>query len=474
MKSFKLLVSGGALAMVIAGAGLAQQAAPHSQATPRPAPQAGLKPQRDPITAVPSLLPRTQAVLDGYVRDNKMPGIVGAFGVADMPTIFLSAGKIADDAGAARAGPDSLWRVYSMTKPITGMAAMMLVEDGKIKLDDPVSKFIPAFKNMTVVDSPDSLKSHPAARPITIRMLLTHSSGLGYNIITKGALLGEYNRLGINPAQVNNQFEAEARKVRPATLEAFANAVASVPLVYEPGTKWSYSIGLDVMGRVIEVASGMSFDGFVQARIFNPLGMKSSYWTVPASEIPRFATNYAFTKASMAQINPAFDTSKMDPKARMPLDAAATSVWLKPPSFPYGGAGLVMSARDYDTFLHMLQNYGELNGRRVMKEETAKLAMSNLLPAGVTFSGTVASTGGNTAGPKMGFGAGGSVYLEDFPGGAGKGTYGWGGAAGTVAFVDPGRRARGTIMVNYFPGETYPLRAEILPALLADLSLHRK
>jgi CubicO group peptidase (beta-lactamase class C family) len=464
MKSFKLLVSAGVLATVLAGAAIAQQSAP------QPAAQAGLKPQRDPVTAVPSLLPTTQALFDAYVRENKMPGIVGAFGIGDRPTTFLSAGKITDDATGAKAGPDSLWRVYSMTKPITGMAAMMLIEDGKIRLDDPVSKYIPAFANMTVLDGPDSLKSHPAKSPITIRMLLTHSAGLGYSIITKGALLAEYNRLGINPAQLNNQFEAEARKTRPATLEAFANTVASVPLMYEPGTKWSYSIGLDVMGRVIEVASGMSFDGFVQQRIFGPLGMTSSYWTVPQSEIPRFATNYAFTKASMAQINPSFDTSKIDPKARMPLDAAATSAWLKAPSFPYGGAGLVMSARDYDTFLHMLQNYGELNGKRVMKAETAKLAMSNLLPTGVVFSGTVASTGGTTAGPKMGFGAGGSVYLEDFPGGAGKGTYGWGGAAGTVAFVDPTRRTRGTIMVNYFPGDTYPLRTEVLPALLADVA----
>ncbi|MEN2786426.1 serine hydrolase domain-containing protein [Sphingomonas qilianensis] len=473
MIRFKLLVSAGALATMLAGAGLAQQAAPQVQTAPAPQ-QAGLKPQRDPITAVPSLLPTTQAVIEGYVRDNKMPGITAAFGVADRPTIFLSAGKIADGAGAARAAPDSLWRVYSMTKPITGMAAMMLVEDGKIGLDDPVSKFIPAFKTVTVIDGPDSLKSHPAKNPITIRMLLTHSAGLGYSTVTKGALLAEYNRLGINPAQVNNQFEAEARKNRPATLADFADRVASVPLMYEPGTKWSYSIGLDVMGRVIEVASGMSFDGFVQQRIFNPLGMTSSYWTVPQSEIPRFATNYAFTKASMAQINPAFDTSKIDPKARMPLDAAATSTWLKKPSFPYGGAGLVMSARDYDAFLHMLQNYGTLNGTRVMKEETARLAMSNLLPAGVTFGGTVASTGGNTAGPKMGFGAGGSVYLEDFAGGASKGTYGWGGAAGTVAFVDPARRVRGTIMVNYFPGETYPLRQEVLPAFLSDLARFQK
>jgi len=474
LRNLKHIASATTLAILLAGTGLAQRAAP--VASPAPQPQAPARPQSQTapaLTAIPSALPATQAVLDGYVRDNKMPGIVGAFGVGDGPTMFVSAGKIADGPGAAPAGPDSLWRVYSMTKPITGMAAMMLVEDGKLKLDDPVSKYIPAFRDIKVLNGPDSLASHPAVRPVTIRMLLTHTAGLGYSIVTKGPLLAEYKRLGIDPAQVNNELEAQSRKVRPATLEEFANRVASVPLVYEPGSKWSYSIGLDVMGRVIEVASGMSFDGFVQQRIFDPLKMSSSFWTVPKSEIPRLSTNYIFTRAAMAQVNPALDASKIDAKARIPLDAGATSVWLKPPSFPYGGAGLVMSARDYDRFLHMLQNYGELDGVRVMKAETAKLAMSNLLPAGVEFGGTVASTGGTTAGPKTGFGAGGSVYLEDYPGGAGKGTYGWGGAAGTVAFVDPARHARGTVMVNYFPGDTYPLRTEVLPAFLADVMRKR-
>ncbi|MEG3123768.1 serine hydrolase domain-containing protein [Sphingomonas sp. GB1N7] len=462
MTSFKLLASVGLSAILLTGTGFAQTVpAPSAPVTAAPAPT---------LSVVPSVLPATQAVLDGYVRDNKMPGIVAAFGVGDGPTMFLSAGKIADGPTAAKAGPDSLWRVYSMTKPITGMAAMILVEEGKLKLDDPVSKYIPAFKDIKVLDGPDSLASHPAVRPVTIRMLLTHSAGLGYSIITKGPLLAEYKKLGIDPAQVNNDLEAQSRKVRPATLEEFANRVASLPLVYEPGTKWSYSIGLDVMGRVIEVASGQRFDAFVQARIFDPLKMTSSFWTVPQSEVSRLSTNYIFTRAAMAQFNPGLDTSKIDAKARIPLDAAATSVWLKAPSFPYGGAGLVMSARDYDRFLHMLQNYGTLDGARIMKTETAKLAMSNLLPMGVVFSGTVAATGGNTGGPKMGFGAGGSVYLEDFAGGAGKGTYGWGGAAGTVAFVDAGRQARGNVMVNYFPGDTYPIRAEVLPAFLADVA----
>jgi CubicO group peptidase (beta-lactamase class C family) len=430
--------------VLVAGVGSARQAQTVAPAAPQPAPA-------PPAARGNPLLPETQALFDGYVSSGKMPGIVGAFGFGDFPTQFVSAGRIADEATAQAAGPDSLWRVYSMTKPITGMAAMLLVQDGKISLDDPVSKYFPGFARMRVLTSPDtSLNSVPAKNPILIRNLLTHTAGLSYNISAKGPLLKEYERLGILPAQVNNQVEAKARTTRPATLAEFANRVATAPLIAEPGTKWSYSIGLDVMGAVIEKASGMSFDRFVQTRLLDPLGMRSTYWSVPASEAGRLSTNYAFVGDN-----------------RVPLDPGATSVYLRPPSFPYGGAGLVSSARDYDRFLHMLANRGTLGGKQVMKPETAALAMSNLLPAGVTFGGIGSGTGGAMS-AKMGFGAGGSVYLEDVPGGASKGTYGWGGAAGTIAWVDPVKKVRGTVMVQYFPAEKWGLRQAVPAALTRD------
>ena len=442
-------------------AGLIATAAVGGQALRQdaPAPAAGPAPvQGDAISR--AILPTTQALLDGYVRDGKMPGIVAAFGVGDRPTLFVEAGRLATDATAAPATPDSLWRVYSMTKPVTAMAAMILIEEGRIGLDDPVSKYIPAFARMKVATNPEaSLASVPAVRPITIRMLLTHTSGITYNIIAKGALLKEYERLGILPAAVSASIEPMMRRTRPATLAAFADQVAKAPLIAQPGTAWNYSVGLDVMGRVIEVASGQPFDAFVNTRIFAPLKMTSSYWTVPPSEAGRLATNYAWTGEVLA-----------------PLDPAATSVYLQPPSFPYGGAGLVMSARDYDRFLHMLADEGTLDGVRIRKPETVRLAMSNLLPAGVTFGGVGGATGGASANAvPMGFGAGGSVYLADGPGGMpSKGTYGWGGAAGTVAFVDPVKKVRGTIMVNYFPADRWPVRQETVRALAADLSRFRR
>ncbi|WP_174287347.1 serine hydrolase [Sphingomonas bacterium] len=446
MKKRHWLGAGGT-ALLAAATLAGQVATPH---TPVPVP-------RMPVPTA-AILPATQTLFDGYVTGGKMPGIVGAFGVGDGPTQFVTAGHIATTPGAPDAGPDTLWRVYSMTKPVTATAAMILIEEGKIGLDDPVAKYIPAFAHMRMLTSPDSsLDSRPAARPITIRNLLTHTAGLGYNIVTKGPLLKEYERLGILPESVNVAAEVKMRAVRPKTLAEFADRVATLPLIADPGTKWSYSIGLDVMGRVIEVASGLPFDTFVDTRIFAPLKMRSSFWQVPAGEAGRLATNYTFIGQTMA-----------------PVDPAATSVFLQKPSFPYGGAGLVMSARDYDRFLHMLQNAGTLDGVRIARPETIHLMMSNLLPAGVTFTQVAPGTGGTNAPVPLGFGAGGSVYLADKPGGPSKGTYGWGGAAGTIAWVDPVKQVRGTVMVNYFPADQWPTRTDIPAALFKDYGRFRR
>lgn len=404
-----------------------------------------------PLAAAQVAPSQTTEVAKRYVADGTVPGVVITYAKGNAPLTVIADGRIANEPTAAKADADSLWRVYSMTKPITGIAAMILIQEGKLKLDQPISDFIPAFKAMKVlVDPTKDLTSRPATHPITVRNLLTHTAGLGYNIITKGPLLDEYNRLGINPAAVSVSFEAQARAVRPATLEEFANRVATLPLIAEPGSKWSYSIGLDVLGRVIEVASGMPFDQFVNTRIFQPLRMTESYWTVPADKAGVLATDYALVGGN-----------------RIALDPGATSVWLNPPSFPYGGAGLVMSARDYDRFLHMLVNGGELDGARILKPETAALAMSNLLPAGVDQSILDAMTA--DTGVPMGFGAGGSVYLADRPGGQGKGTFGWGGAAGTIAWADPVNKVRGVGMINLLLAET-GFKRDVGRAVYADLA----
>jgi CubicO group peptidase (beta-lactamase class C family) len=419
---------------------------------------APVQPAAIPAPTLAHPLPHVQALFDSYVAQDKMPGIAGAFGVGDLPTVFVSAGHVSDDPRAPAAGPDTLWRVYSMTKPITAMAAMLLIEDGKLKLDEPVADFIPGFAHMTVLTDPEhSLATRPAKNPVTIRELMTHTAGLGYSIVNTGPIKQAYEKAGIVPFTANRTVEASMRAVRPKTLAAFADKVATLPLIAEPGTEWSYSIGLDVLARVVEIASGMPFDRFVQTRLFDPLKMTSSYWQVPTSEAGRLATDYTFLG-----------------DRRVPLDPGATSVFLDAPSFPYGGAGLVMSARDYDRFLHMLQDDGTLDGVQVMKPATVALATSNLLPPRVTFGGVGGATGGTNAAAAMGFGAGGSVTLSDMPNGAGKGTYGWGGAAGTVAWVDRAHHTRGTIMVNYMPANKWPVREETVKALLIDYAFWKK
>lgn len=431
------LISVAALGVLVATTAIAKQA------------------QRQPSGETPVLAPLSQvvALLNSYPATKKAPGVVAAIGRGDTPPVILTAGNLAFDSGAAKVDGDSLWRVYSMTKPVTAMAAMILIEEGKLKLDQPIGDLIPAFKKMTVlVDGTKDLTAVPAKNAITVRHLLTHTAGLGYTIVSKGPLLKAYEQAGITPFTANAAIETQMRQVRPKSLQEFADRVATLPLIAEPGTKWSYSISLDVLGAVIEKASGMPFDQFVQTRIFDPLKMKSSFWQVPAGDAARLSTGYTWLGDNI-----------------VPLDAGTTSIFLQPPSFPYGGAGLVMSANDYDRFLHMLENGGTLDGARIMKRETVALAMSNLLPAGVVYPGAVANTGG-APGPSQGFGAGGSVNLVDIPGGSGKGTYGWGGAAGTIAWVDPKNHVRATVMVNYIPGDKWPLRQDFGKALYADLA----
>jgi CubicO group peptidase (beta-lactamase class C family) len=360
-----------------------------------------------------------RAMLDETVQKKYVPGVGAALARGTDQADFLVAGSLSKDENAPAITPDSLWRVYSMTKPVTGIAAMLLIEDGKLGLDQNIADFIPGFANPTVlVDPANSLKSRPSMAPITVRHLLTHTAGLGYSIVTKGPLLKEYLRLGLTPGAVSRKplpgFEAIAPTA--PSLEEFANRLATLPLIADPGRKWSYSVSLDLLGRVIELASGMTFDGFVQKRIFDPLGMTSTFWQVPQSEIGRLTDNHAQTPFGAFLIDPGKD-----------------SVYLDKPAFPFGGAGLVSSMRDFDRFLAMLMGEGALGETRIMKRETAVLAMSNLVHPTTEMSSFVKG---------QGFGAGGRVTIATDPLGSGIGTFGWGGAASTIAWVDRTRGLR--------------------------------
>ena len=385
--------------------------------------------------------PTIKGQFDAYVTSKKLAGMVAAIGRGNAAADLIASGTIAQG-DATPVDMDTLWRVYSMTKPITGMAAMILIGEGKMKLDQPIADFLPEFANMTVLTDPaNSLASVPAKTQITVRHLLTHTAGLGYSIITKGPLLTAYLDNGITPGIVS-RFPLPGAPVSAPTpdIKTFSERLAKLPLIAEPGTKWSYSIALDLMGRVIEAASGMDFEAFLKTRIFEPLKMTSSYFQVPASETKRLVTNYAPINGML-----------------FPIDPAATSIYLDKPAFAFGGAGLVCSVRDYDRFLSMLLNGGTLDGVTVMSPETAALGMSNLLPEGIDMKGTFAEGAG--------FGAGGRVGL-----GEQAGSFGWGGAAGTVAFVDRKRNVRATGMAQYMPSDVYPIHAEFSKWVIQDLT----
>ena len=383
------------------------------------------------------------ALVDKYVAERKVAGMVAALGWGRQDPTYIARGNLAIGVDAP-AGPDSLYRIYSMTKPITGMATMVLIDEGKLGLDQPLAEILPKFANMQVQKTYDGAIDDldPAARPITIRHLLTHTAGLGYSIIQKGPIRDAYVAAGVIPGQVTKLPMAEifGRGEAVRSLALFADRLAELPLVAQPGTRWSYSVSLDLLGRVIEVASGRPFDAFLKERFFDPLGMTSTFFRVPASEVGRLTTNYGVVNG-----------------LPVPIDPARQSIYLDEPAFPFGGAGLVSSARDYDRFLRMLLGYGKLDGKRVMGELAVRVGTSNLLPEGVSTEGTFAAGAG--------FGAGGRVGL-----GAAAGTYGWGGAAGTVAFVDMKHGLRANLMTQYMPAQAYPVQGEFPAAVVKDLA----
>ena len=389
--------------------------------------------------------PTLNAKLKSYLDGRKAAGIVMAVGHGDEKPDVIKGGKLSF-ASQTPVDENSLFRIYSMTKPITGIAAMVLVEEGKIKLDQPIADFLPKFANMQVLTDPaSSMDARPAKTQITLRHLLTHTAGLGYTIINKGPIRDAYVKAGVVPGQVSLMtIPGLSREESVRGLANFADNLAPLPLIAEPGTKWSYSVSLDLTAHLIAVVSGMDYDAFLQSRIFDPLGMDSTFFRVPKSDTHRLTTNYGVDKGKLQAIDP-----------------GKASVYSAEPAFAFGGAGLVCSAHDYDRFLHCLMNHGKLGDVRIMSDAIAKLAMSNLLPAGINTDGTFAHGAG--------FGAGGRVGL-----GAQAGSFGWGGAAGTNGFVSTKWRVRATGMVQYMPSAAQDFQNKFPSWVIADLAAQGK
>ena len=385
--------------------------------------------------------PTVTALLERYVKARKVSGMVAALGWHTAPPQYIARGLEGFD-DKDPDGPQSMFRAYSMTKPLTGMAAMILIDEGKLKLDQPLADFAPEFAQMKVaIDPKVSLAARPATAQITIRHLLTHTSGLGYAVVGMNKVADELRRLGVNPGLVSKRKLKGINDGPPVpSADEFLKRAASVPLVAEPGTKWSYSMGLDVLGLVIGRAAGMTFEDFLRQRLLGPLAMTSSFFQVPTSASGRLTTNYGYVHGRP-----------------FPLDRPQSSIYAEPVPFAFGGSGLVTSPADFDRFLAMLINLGMSGSTRVMSEAAVRMGTSNLLPATADLTGTW------VAGQQ--FGAGGVVGT-----GKDEGLFGWSGAAGTIGFAQMKLGLRTSLYVQYMPQERLPINKEFPKAVGTDLT----
>lgn len=334
---------------------------------------------------------------------------------------------------------DSIFRIYSMTKPIASVALMMLYEETLFNLTDTVQQYIPAFKDAKVWGAGGVLES--PIRPMTVQDLLRHTAGLSY---------GGYAE---SQSPVDKLYD-EADLFNPQITNAeLTDRIASLPLMFHPGGKWRYSVATDVVGYLVEVLSGKSLADFMQEKIFDPLGMVDTAFHIDPSKLSRFCTLYGKTPNSDFGV----------------LDLPDSSVYLPPVAIHSGGAGLVSTMADYMQFAQCILNKGVLDGVRLLGPKTVELMTSNHLPPGllpIAFEGTDPMLG-------MGFGLGFGVMLDTAQTGVmgSVGDYGWGGYAETYFWIDPQEDLIGLLMTQYLPSQTYPIRKEFRTAVYQALEI---
>src|SRR6185312_15863907 len=317
---------------------------------------------------------------------------------------------------------DAIFRIYSMSKPITAVAMMMLVEEGLIGLDDAVNSHIPAWQNLGVyasgtpsllADAPPSFMTTPLSRPMKIVDLATHTSGLTYGFMMRTAVDAAYRRAKVTDRQT------------PGGLQGMVDQLGRIPLDFSPGTAWNYSVAIDVLGYLIEKLSGMSFGEFLRTRLFEPLGMNDTAFYVPTEKIERFTSCY----------QP--ETGGRGLKLQ---DDAKESTYAEPPKLESGGGGLVSTANDYLRFCRMMLNGGTLDGVQILSPKTVALFSLNYLPAGrevadMALPGMFSETSYAGVGFSLGCGVNVDVARTRLPGSLGE--YFWGGAASTAFWIDP-------------------------------------
>jgi CubicO group peptidase (beta-lactamase class C family) len=338
---------------------------------------------------------------------------------------------------------DAIVRLYSMTKPITSLALMMLYERGLFQLNDPAIKILPELADQRVWLSGEgeAMITEPQARPITIRDLLRHTSGLSYG--------GVLQTLGIPfplSAVDKAYIAAGVRQDANETLDDFITQLGRTPLRYQPGSAWMYSLSTDVCGALVQRLSGKPFDVFLKEEIFEPLGMTDTGFYAPAEKAQRLAACYQRTPSVLAALQ----------------DDPAKSPYLKPPAFISGGGGLVGTLSDYHRFCECLRRGGELDGARLIGPRTLALMHRNHLPGGKSLSDLALDGFSETGNAGVGFGLGFAMTLDQMPSGAlGQGDYYWGGAASTIFWVDPAEDLVAIFLTQLLPSSTYAIRAQI-------------
>lgn len=363
-------------------------------------------------------LKRIDQFIQRQMQDGQLVGAV-ALVARQGKLIYSQAFGKADVERGKPLDKDAIFRIYSMTKPVTTVSAMMLYEDGRFQLNDPVHRYLPAFKNLKVyVDNgkPEGGREVPN-RAVTIRDLMAHTSGLTYGLFGDSTVDRLYRQA--NPLD------------RSGTLKDMVDKLGELPLMFHPGERWQYSVATDVLGRLVELVSGQRLDRFFQERIFTPLGMKDTAFFVPADKLGRFPVNYRWSSDLKRSI----------------ADHPSSSSYRNAPSFLSGGGGLVSTAQDYLRFCQMLLNEGELDGTRLLGAKSVQLMTLNHIDDAVT------PATGVTLGSGAGFGLGFRVILDlarsKKIGSAG--SYSWGGMASTAFFIDPQEQLIGILMTQKFP-----------------------
>ena len=379
-----------------------------------------------------------------YLDTGKIAGALTLVARGDRVAYLSPLGQ-QDLARGAPMAEDTIFRIYSMSKPITSVALMMLYEHGHFQLDDPVHKTIPEWRDLRVYqlgNHPNWLTT-PCERPMTIRDLSTHMSGLTYGFMERTNIDRAYRRLGVG---------REGQK----DLRGMIEALAELPLEFSPGTRWNYSVSTDVLGYLVERFSGLSLDEYLRTEIFEPLGMVDTGFHVPDESASRFAANYA---------------RRADKSLRVE-DDPETSPYRRPATFFSGGGGLVSTAADYLRFCQMLRRGGELDGTRLLGRKTIELMTQNHLPEGKDLTDLAYGTFSETTYEGVGFGLGFSVQLDcaksQLVGSPGE--YAWGGAASTVFWIDPSEELIVIFLTQFMPSGTFNFRGQlksiIYPALV--------